>query len=136
MSAPSTRPARAGYRRPMSTWWWTKKGTYFLFVMRELSSLFIGWFVIYLLLFFVALARGEAGYAAFLDLAARPWMVIINAVALVFAVLHAVTWFLLTPRAMVIKLGGRTVPPWLIIAGQYLVLVLVSVFVFWLVLHD
>ena len=25
-------------RRPISTWWWLRKRTYFVFVMRELSS--------------------------------------------------------------------------------------------------
>ena len=33
------------YRRPVSTWWWLRKRSYFLFVMRELSSIFIAWLV-------------------------------------------------------------------------------------------
>ena len=39
------------YRRPVSVWWWTRKRTYFVFVMRELSSIFVAWFVLFLLLF-------------------------------------------------------------------------------------
>ena len=50
------------YRRPVSVWWWTRKRSYFMFVMRELSSLFIGWLVFYLLLFVRAVAHGEAAY--------------------------------------------------------------------------
>ncbi|HEY9294704.1 MAG TPA: fumarate reductase subunit C [Microlunatus sp.] len=124
-----------GYRRPMSTWWWTRKRTYFLFVMRELSSLFVGWFVLYLLLLFSALARGRSEYITFLDWAAQPWVVIINVISFLFAALHTVTWFLLTPRAMVLRMGSRRVPASVIIAGQYLVLVAFSIFVWWLVVH-
>ena len=36
MSAPTT------YRQPVSRLWWTKKRTYFVFVLRELSSVFVG----------------------------------------------------------------------------------------------
>jgi fumarate reductase subunit C len=121
------------YRRPISVWWWTRKRTYFLFVMRELSSLFIAWLVFYLLLFIRAVARGEAAYADFLDWAASPWLVALNLVAFAFVVLHTVTWFSLTPQAMVISVRGRRVPAAAIIAGQYAGLAVVSAFVYWLV---
>ena len=121
------------YRRPMSVWWWTRKRTYFLFVMRELSSLFIAWLVFYLLLFIRAVARGEAAYADFLDWAASPWLVALNLVAFAFVVLHTVTWFSLTPQAMVVSVRGRRVPAAAIIAAQYAGLAVVSAFVYWLV---
>lgn len=120
-------------RRPISTWWWLRKRTYFLFVMRELSSLFVAWYVLFLLLLVRALDRGEAAYADFLDWAASPVIVAINVVAFAFIVLHTVTWFSLTPQAMALRVGGRPLPGWPIIAGQYAGLAVVSVFVWWLV---
>ena len=121
------------YRRPISVWWWTRKRTYFLFVMRELSSLFIAWLVLYLLLLIRAVDHGPAAYAEFLDRAASPWLVVLNVVAFGFVLLHTVTWFLLTPQAMVVSVRGRRVPAAAIIAGQYAGLVVVSVLVYWLV---
>ena len=121
------------YRRPISVWWWTRKRTYFLFVMRELSSLFIAWLVCYLLLFIRAVSRGEAAYADFLDQASSPWLVALNLVAFGFVLLHTVTWFSLTPQAMVVSLRGRRVPAAVIIGAQYAGLAVVSAFVFWLV---
>jgi len=121
------------YRRPISVWWWTRKRTYFLFVMRELSSLFIAWLVLYLLLLIRAVDHGPAAYADFLDRAASPWLVVLNVVAFGFVLLHTVTWFLLTPQAMVVSVRGRRVPAAAIIAGQYAGLVVVSVLVYWLV---
>ena len=121
------------YRRPVSTWWWTRKRSYFIFVMRELSSIFVAWFVLYLLLFVYAVGRGEAAYRSFLDWAVSPWVTIVNVVGLVFVLLHAVTWFSLTPQAMAVRMGHRRVPAGQIIAGQYARLAVVSGFVIWLV---
>ncbi len=121
------------YRPRVSTWWWTRKRSYFVFVMRELSSVFIAWFVVYLLLFVYALGQSEAAYRNFLDWAAAPWVVALNVVALAFVLLHTVTWFSLTPQAMDVRLDGRKVPGFHIIAGQYTGLVVVSLFILWLV---
>ena len=121
------------YRRPVSTWWWTKKRSYFVFVMRELSSIFVAWFVVYLVLFVYAVGQGEAAYQRFLDWASAPWVTVLNVVALGFVLLHTVTWFNLTPQAMAVRVMGQKVPAWHIVAGQYTGLVVVSAFVFWLV---
>jgi fumarate reductase subunit C len=121
------------YRRPVSTWWWVGKRTYFVFVMRELSSIFIAWFVVFLLLLVAAVGRGGAAYQDFLELAANPFVVGLNLVTFLFLVLHTVTWFSLTPKAMDIRSGGRPVPAWAVIASQYVGLAVVSTFVVWLV---
>ena len=52
--------------------------------MRELSSIFVAWLVLYLLLFVRAVGRGEAAYDDFLDWAASPWLVALNVVAFAF----------------------------------------------------
>lgn len=121
------------YRRPVSLLWWTRKRSYFLFVMRELSSLFVAWMVFYLLLLVRAVSRGEAAYEDYLDWAASPWVVALNVVAFLFLLLHTATWFNLTPQAMDLRLGGRRVPGLVIIAAQWAGLALVSAFVVWLV---
>ena len=121
------------FRRRTPVWWWVRRRTYFLFVMRELSSLFIAWLVLYLLLLIRAVAHGEAAYAEFLERAASPWLVALNLVAFGFLLLHAVTWFSLTPKAMVLSVRGRAVPPWAILGAQYAGLAVVSAFVLWLV---
>jgi fumarate reductase subunit C len=121
------------WRRPVSVWWWTRKRTYFVFVMRELSSIFLAWFVVFLLLLLRAVTAGEAAYDDFLDLAATPWMLALNGLAAAFLMLHVVTWFSLTPQALALRVRGRTVPPAAIIGAQYAGLAVVSAFVAWLV---
>ncbi len=123
------------YHRPISTWWWLRKRTYFVFVMRELSSIFIAWFVVFLLLLLRAVTVGAAEYDDFLDWAASPWVLVLNAVAGGFLLLHVVTWFSLTPKAMAVSVGGRPVPAVAIIGGQYVGLAAVSAAVVWLVVR-
>jgi len=121
------------WRRPISTWWWLRKRTYFVFVMRELSSIFIAWFVVFLLVLVSAVAKGASAYDDFLDWAASAWVVALNFVGLAFILLHTVTWFALTPQAMVARVRGRLVKPVEILVGQYVGLAAVSAFVVWLV---
>ena len=135
MTGPVTPPTKEtiGYRRPISVWWWLRKRTYFMFVMRELSSLFVAWFVVFLLMLARAVLDGEAAYQRFLDRADSPLFLVVNTVAAAFLVLHVVTWFSLTPQAMALRVRGREVPPLVVIGAQYAVLAVVSAFIYWLV---
>jgi fumarate reductase subunit C len=121
------------YRRPVSTWWWLRKRSYFVFVMRELSSLFIAWLVVYLLLLVAAIGRGPAAYSCFLDFAGNPAVVVLNLISFGFVVLHTITWFSLTPKAIDARVAGRPVPAGAVIASQYVGLAVVFAFVVWLV---
>jgi fumarate reductase subunit C len=120
------------YRPRISTWWWVGRRTYLTFILRELSSVFVAWFIVFLLLFVHAVGQGEAAYMRFLDWAATPWLLALNIIALLFVAFHAVTWFNLAPKAMVVRLGGRRLPAVWIAASQYLAWALVSAFVLWL----
>ena len=117
-----TQPTSDGphaYRPELSRLWWLGRRSYVFFVLRELSSIFVAWSVVFLLLLVRALAQGESQYRDFLDWAASPWVVALNVVTLAFLVLHAVTWFNLTPAATVVKLRGQRVPPAAIAGGAY-----------------
>ena len=122
------------HRERVSTWWWLKKGSYLTFILRELSSVFVAWFVVFLLMLVAAVARGPDAYAEFLVWSRRPWVVALNLVSLFFIVYHAVTWFNLAPKAMVVRLGGKPVPGAWIAGGNYLAWALASALVAWVLL--
>ena len=113
--------------------WWLSRRTYTLFVLRELSSVFVAWTVVYLLLMVRAVARGPAEYRRFLDWSASPWLVALNVVTLAFLLLHAITFINLTPQAMVVRLRGRRVPGLLLAGSLYGAWLVVSAFLVWLV---
>ena len=121
------------YRPRISLWWWLSKWSYLLFVLRELSSVFVAWFVVFLLLFVRAVFQGDEQYQDFLGWAANPVVVLVNVIALLFLLLHTMTWFGLTPQAVPARLRGRPVPAAAVVASQYVGWAAVSAFVFWLV---
>jgi fumarate reductase subunit C len=123
------------YRARVSTWWWLGRPSYVAFILRELSSVFVAWSVVFLLLLVRAVGKGSSSYADFLDWAGTPWVVVLNVVTLAFVVYHAVTWFQLTPAAMVVRLRGRRLPGAAIAASAYAGWVVVSAFVAGLLLR-
>ena len=121
------------YRRRMPLTWWARRRSYTFFMLRELSSVFVAVFVVELLFLVRAVAHGPSAYQGFLDTMANPAMIVLNVVALAFLLLHAVTFANLTPRAMVVRLRGRRVPPRMILGGVYLGWLVVTAFLTWLV---
>lgn len=122
------------YRPPTSRLWWVRRRSYTLFVLRELSSVFVAWSVVYLVLLVDAVHQGAGSYARFLELAGRPWMLVLNLVALAFVLLHAVTWFALAPQAIVVRVGGRRLPARLVAAAHFGAWAVASAVVAWIVL--
>jgi fumarate reductase subunit C len=118
----------------VSTYWWASRRSYFWFILRELSSIFVAWFVLYLMLLVRAFRHGDAGYERFLAFSAHPIVVLLNLITFLFIVLHAITWFNLAPQAMVIKVGGRPVPGLLIAASNYAGWLFASALVAWLLI--
>ena len=119
-------------RPHMSTYWWLQRGSYLKFILRELSSIFVAWFVVVLLLLVRAVSRGEPAYREFLEWTASPAVLLLNVVSFFFVVFHAVTWFNLAPQAMVVHLGRTRVPGSLIALSNYLAWVAVSALAIWM----
>ena len=120
-------------RQRVSLFWWLSKRSYLAFVVRELTSVAVAWFVIYLLLLVRAVGSGPDAYQNFLDWSARPWMVALNVLALAMVVYHTVTWFAVTPQAMALRIRGRRVPGPAIAGALYLAWFVVSALLYWLV---
>lgn len=117
----------------MSTYWWTKRWRYLRFILRELSSIFVAWTVILLLLLLNSMGD-EARYAGFLEWMQSPWAVVLNAIALLFVLFHSVTWFNLAPRAIAVRLRGKRLPDWAVAAPNFIAWAVVSAGVAWFVL--
>jgi fumarate reductase subunit C len=108
------------YRRPVSTYWWLKRGAYLKFILRELSSVFIAYFVTLTLIQIYTLTLGREAYAEFQAWMRTPVAILLSVVSLFFVVFHAVTWFNLAPKAMVVHMGKKPVPAAWVVIGNYL----------------
>jgi fumarate reductase subunit C len=121
-------------RRRVSTYWWLTRRSYFSFILREISSVFVAWSVVYLLLIVRAISTGEAAFRDLLAWSAQPLVLTLNVLSLLLVTLHAVTWFNLAPQAMVVHLGHTKVPGFWIAAANYIAWVVVSAAAAWILL--
>ncbi len=124
------------YRTRVSTYWWSREWDYLKFILRELSSIFVAYFVVILLLQIRALVNGPLAYTAFQEWLRSPLLVMLNTVSFFFVLFHTITWFNLAPKAMVVRLRGKRVSSQLIVAINYLAWLTTSVVLAWLILRD
>jgi len=121
-------------RQPVSTYWWVQKWSYFAFILRELSCLFVAWFVVYLMMLIRAINQGQAAYRAFLTFSADTSVLLVNLVGFFFIVYHAITFFVAAPQALVVHVGGKRLPGGLVGGAHYLGWIVVSAVVAWVLL--
>ncbi len=132
---PAYTPYHPRWLRPrMSTYWWLTRRSYLAFILRELSSVFVAWFVAYLLLLVRAVSQGDESYRRFLEWSASPGVLALNLASFLFVAFHSVTWFNLAPQAMVVRVAGKRLPGSLIAGANYLAWGLASGLVAWLLL--
>jgi fumarate reductase subunit C len=128
-------PYHPRWLRPhVSTYWWLRKRSYFAFILREISSLFVAWSVVYLLLIVSAIGRSPAAYDELLEWSRQPWVMIANLSSLLLVGFHAVTWFKLAPQALEIRLGHTHLPGAWISGSNYAAWAVVSAIVAWVII--
>ena len=82
-----------------------------------------------------ALAQGPEAYARVLARLRAPGFVALTVLALAFVLFHAVTWFHLAPKAMVLRLGGKRLPDAVVVGLNYLAWVVLSAAAAWAILR-
>ena len=123
------------YRPHVSVYWWLGEWHYLKFILREISSVFVAWFVILTLVQLWALRSGRESYARFEHWLQNPVVIAVNVISLFFVVFHAVTWFNLAPKAMAVRFRGKRLPDILLAAPNYAMWAVVSVAVGWILLR-
>ena len=122
------------YHRPVSNTWWLKRKPYILFMIRELTSVFVAGYCIFLLVLVYKLTQGADAYDNFMAALKSPSSVALHLITLSFVLYHTITWFNLTPKILVLYRGEERIPQGLVAGVFYAVWVVVSVIVVWLVL--
>ena len=120
------------YRRRMSVWWWLKNRAYAKFVLRELTSVFVALFAALYLWQLRSLAQGPDAYARSAARLKTPLFLALDTVALLFVLFHTITWFNLTPTAIVVRVKGKRVPDRIVAGSNYVVWVVLSAIVAWI----
>jgi fumarate reductase subunit C len=128
-------PARRPYRRPVSKLWWMERRSYFLFLIRELTSVFVAAYCLFLLYALYRLGQGPEWYELLLRQLATPLSIVLHLIALAFVLYHTITWFNLTPKIMVVPVGEEQLSPTLVAGVVYAGWIVLSAVILWLVLR-
>ena len=120
------------YRTRVSTYWWARKWSYLKFILRELSSVFVAYFVVLMLLLLRALIQGPESFAQFQEWLKSPTLIALNTVSFFFVLFHTITWFNLAPKAMPVRMGGKRLPDWMVAMPNYVAWLGVSAVIAWL----
>ncbi|MHC4954646.1 MAG: fumarate reductase subunit C [Planctomycetota bacterium] len=124
----------ARFQRHIPWYWVFTRGTWFIFFLREITCLFVGWFAVLTFRFARAVAAGPEEYDALLGSLRSPGMIVFNCVSLVAALWHTVTWFQAAPKAMRPRVGDKLVAPSAILGGHYAAWLAVSAALAWVLL--
>ena len=122
------------YIRSVPNTWWMKRKPYFLFMIRELTSVFVAGYCIFLLVLVYKLTQGVEAYSNFVAAMESPTSVALHLIALAFVLYHTITWFNLTPKILVLYRGEERIPQGLVAGTFYVGWLVVSILVAWLVL--
>jgi len=118
MSAEAERPAHAATRTnrpPMAAGWWTRKGHYFWYMVREFTALPLALWLLWLLYEIQRAGRGASGYYPPNSTA----FVIFSVICLLFALYHSFTFLRLAGVILHFKVLDRPVPSGLVVASQF-----------------
>lgn len=121
--------SRRPYVREVSRAWWLGQPRYVVYMIRELTSLFIGLYSAWLMIGLVRLAQGRTAWEDFLAATSSPPAVGLQLVCLAFAAYHSITWFAVTPKAMPLALKGEPVSGNIIVGAHYAAWAMVSLVV-------
>lgn len=122
------------YHRKMSIFWWTNRMPYVKFIVRELTSVFVAAYAILLMVKIHAISQGPEAWESLLASFSVPLSITLHAVILGFLIFHSITWFMLAPSAMVVKVGKKRLPGTAIILANFLMWIVLSAGIAWLIL--
>jgi fumarate reductase subunit C len=104
----AARPTVYPWRQPAG--WWLKNRRYFLYMLRELSAVFVALWVVWFLLQLPQIAN-PATRAQWLQSIQSPGWVAFSFVALLFVLYHAWTAFTATGTLVYMRVGKAPTPP-------------------------
>ena len=125
---------RKPYRSKQSSWWWTRNAFLRWYMLREATALMVFFYSLLLIASLLRLSQGELAWNDWMHTLSSPLFVIFHLLILLAVLYHAYTWFILAPSIMVVRLGQWTLPKKMLLAGQWLGFLIISILLLYLAL--
>ncbi len=126
---------RKPYVRPVEANWWTKKGFYLAYMLREGTCLLVLAFVLEMLVLYLGCAFKIGSIKAmdpskleflqkYVEFLGSPLMIVFNSLVLIAVLYHAFTWFPLMPKATRVIIKDRKSGLYKLLNGKFLVILM------------
>ena len=115
------------YSRPKDRFWFLRHPAYKKYVLREATSVFIGLWMLNILLGVLRLSQGEVAWNQWLGWQSSGVMTVFSVITFLMAMLHTYTWFAIAPKAMPKYIAGKKVEHQLIVLVHWVGFVFVSI---------
>jgi fumarate reductase subunit C len=122
------------YPRQTSKTWFMSRWPYRIFMLRELSGVFLAGYTILLVLLVTNVHDGANAFTDFRNTLQSPALIVFNAVAFLFALLHTVTWFQAMPKVLPLRYGREQRLVLALVGVNYLILLALTAVVLVVVL--
>ncbi len=119
------------YRARMPIFWWVHRWEHVQFITRELTSVFVAFYAVVLIVQIRALSGGVEAYENFVAWLRTPTSITLHVIAFAFILFHSFTWFNLAPRAMAVRIGRWRVPDKVIVGLNLIAWVVCSAVMGW-----
>ena len=83
-------------------------------------------YVVLLLVLVTKVHDGASAFEGYLDFLQSPVLIAFHVVALLFVMLHAITWFQAVPKGLPLRRGKERVPPARMIGANYVAWLVVT----------
>lgn len=123
--------SREPYAPSMPRAWFLRRASERRYMLREASSLAVAGWSLHLLWGVRCLGAGPEPFAAWLAGHTHPVGVALSSLSLGLLLLHAATWFVITPKVLPQVVAGRRVPALPMVVGAWAVTVAVTVALAW-----
>ncbi len=121
------------YIRPMPKTWWLQRKGWRWFIVRELTSVFVAAYALFLLC--MAMQAGtKEDFSVFWDSLQTTGSILFHVAVFLMVTFHTITWFAAAPKALRIYRGEERVPEAIVAGGHFAAWIVVSIVVAWLVL--
>jgi fumarate reductase subunit C len=119
------------YIRPMPVTWFLRNHYLVSYAIRELTSVFVAGYAIFLMVVLAFQNEGRAAFGIFFrSILESPASLVLHLIVLTFVVFHSATSFNGMGRVMVIRRGEERVSPALIAEANYGLWIIVSALIF------
>ncbi|WP_434778729.1 fumarate reductase subunit FrdC [Neisseria sp. Ec49-e6-T10] len=101
---------RKPFKKELTASWWQKNPFFRFYMLREGTAVFTLWFSLVLIYGVFCLGQGVEAWAGFIGFLKKPFILVLNIISLLAALLHTKTWFELAPKAKMIIVRGQKLP--------------------------